>query len=278
VHPAESGARPAVLGTLRRWAKRSRILGTVYRSSRAALVGLKAPQRVWSEGLPEEVDFWEKALPGRVARLEDYKLRVDRQAPMRDPVVRMLIGRIPEDAISIIDVGAGPLTALGKTYPGKTLRITATDPLADEYARINAEAGIEPPVPTIACRGEDLLDRFQRGTYDIAFALNALDHCYDPVRVITNMVELVKEERFVVLKHNRSEARHQFYRGLHQWNFDIEEGEFIIRRPRHGTVYLNQVLADTATVGCFVDEDDWLVCLITKRSLPRSGASRTEVK
>ncbi len=170
---------------------------------------------------------------------------------MLDPLMTFLIWQIPDETISIIDVGAGPLTKLGKTYPGKTLRITATDPLAPEYARIMREAGIDPPVPPIACRGEDLLDLFRPATFDIAFAQNALDHSIDPVRVITNMVHLVKEGRSVVLRHLRTVAVKELYRHLHQWNFDIEDGEFVIWRTRRDKVRMDRVLGRIATVACW---------------------------
>jgi hypothetical protein len=128
------------------------------------------------------------------------------------------------------------------------------------------EAGIDPPVPPIACRGEDLLERFRPDTFDIAFARNALDHSADPLLVVTNMVHLVKEGRFVVLRHLQRVGGQQFYRGLHQWNFDIQEGQFLISRPRHRTVNLNRELGDAATVSCFADPTGWLVCVMTKQS------------
>jgi SAM-dependent methyltransferase len=239
-----------------------------YRSSRAALLQRTKPERVWREALPREIEFWKEVLPTRVTSRDDYKLRADPRAPMQDPVMKMLIARIPDENVAIIDVGAGPLTALGKTYPGKTLNIIATDPLADEYSDIMWQAGIEPPVPPIACRGEELLQRFRPETFDIAFARNALDHAGDPVRVITNMVHVVKEGRYVVLRHLRSEGMRQFYRGLHQWNFDIEEGDFIIRRPGHAPSRLGEILDDTARISCFIDPHEWLVCVITKAGAP----------
>ena len=119
----------------RRLAKR---LGAkrLYGSLRATLVGRREPQQVWSEGVPREVAFWRRVLPERVATDPAYKLRADPKAPIRDPLLKMLIEKIPDQKVSIIDVGAGPLTAVGKTYPGKTVSITATDPFAREYARI----------------------------------------------------------------------------------------------------------------------------------------------
>ena len=66
----------------------------------------------------------------------------------------------------ILDVGAGPLTGLAGVT-GQRLHITATDPLADEFNRILDEVGIEPPVPTLACSGDNLLDRFEPELFEI---------------------------------------------------------------------------------------------------------------
>src|SRR5215211_5916453 len=235
------------------------------------VVARKRPQELWSKALPAEVDFWEKELPDRVATWPDYKLRADPEAPVCDPILKMLIAKIPETTVSMIDVGAGPLTALGKTYPGKTLKVTATDPLASEYLRIMRETAIEPPVPPVACNAEDLLDLFEPYTFDLAFARNALDHSFDPVRAITNMVDLVKEGRFVLLRHLQREGERNCYRNLHQWNFDLEDGDFVIWRPRTPKIRMQRLLADSASLTCF-QEAGWIVCLITKRRSTRSSA------
>ena len=230
----------------------------------ARFVLRRDPLEVWKSGLASEIRFWERVLPRRVARDPDYRWRSDPHAPVKDPLLVLLLARIPEETVSLIDVGAGPLTALGKTYPGKTLRITATDPLAGEFLRIMREAGISPPVPPIACRGEDLLERFDPETFDIAFARNALDHSIDPIRVMTNMVRLVKDGRFVVLRHFRRVADLNAYRGLHQWNFDVENGQFVLWRARNRKTNVEQALGGAATLECF-EEDPWVVCVMKKK-------------
>jgi SAM-dependent methyltransferase len=264
---APKGDRAGILPTSKRIAKR---LGAkrIYAALRGTLVGHREPQQVWKAGVPSEVAFWRRVLADRVATDASYKLRADPKAPISDPLLKMLIAKIPSETVSIIDVGAGPLTAVGKTYPGKEVRVTATDPLAPEYDRIMQEAGIDPPVPPIACRGEDLLDLFGPATFDVAFARNALDHCVDPVRVITNMVQLVKQDRFVLLRHLRREANTHMYLGLHQWNFDIEDGEFVIWRTRRDKVHMDRLLSPMATV-VSLEEEGWVVCVITKRPAAR---------
>jgi SAM-dependent methyltransferase len=259
-------SRREVLEPLKRLARRSAAIRSAHGWLRESAIGRRPPEQVWTAGAPQELAFWERRLrdPDIATAWGDYEMRTDPGAPMTDPLVRSLINRIPTENISILDVGAGPLTALGKTHPGKKLSIIPVDPLASDYLRVMREVGIEPPVPTIACRGEDLLDRFQPGSFDIAYARNALDHSVDPVRVIRNMVELVKDGRFVVLRHRRQEGRGENYWGLHQWNFELEEGEFLIWRGRGDRVSIDRVLNSTATVEGFL-QAEWLVCLITRR-------------
>ncbi len=256
------GDRIGVVDLSRKLARRLGFVGMV-RSLRGAWVGRRDPLQVWQAGVRSEVGFWERVLPERVVSDADYRRRVDPRAPLEDPLLKLLIARIPEETVHLLDVGAGPLTALGKTYPGKTLSITATDPLAGEFVRILREAGVEPPVAPIACRGEDLLDSFAPGTFDIAFARNALDHSIDPVLVITNMVHLVKEGRFVVLRHFRREAQRNCYRGLHQWNFDLEGRDLVLWRTRKKKIRVRGVLGSAAEMDSF-EEGPWVVCVITK--------------
>jgi hypothetical protein len=69
--------------------------------------------------------------------------------------------------VSILDVGAGPITGIGFHYPGKDLALTAVYPLAGEYDRILSAHGLEPPVRTHPLRGQDLLWRFALDSFDV---------------------------------------------------------------------------------------------------------------
>jgi SAM-dependent methyltransferase len=165
----------------------------------------------------------------------------------------------------IIDVGSGPLTAVGKTHPGKTISVTAVDPLASAYNRLMDEEGIEPPVRPIEGSGEKLLETFKPDSFDIAYALNAVDHAYDPVRVIENMLAVVRAGGYVVLVHRRREALRNCYRHLHQWNFEIRDGDLVIWRGTKDTYNMTEMLGPNATVECF-DYGEWVLCSIAKYS------------
>ena len=257
---------------LKRAARRAGIV-SASRAFRRAMVTRRDPQRVWEQGRTREVAFWERVLPSRLAKGGLYtdatsgQSRADPEAPISDAVMSELLDRIPGRAVAILDVGAGPLTAVGKTHPGKALQITATDPLADDYDRILDELDFEPPVRTIAVSGEDLLNRFERGSFDIAFARNSIDHAADPVEVIRTMLALVKPGRFVVLWHQPAEGERWRYHGLHQWNFVYEDGALVIRRPRCGTVRVDDSFDAVAAAESFL-RNGWIGCVLTKVENP----------
>ena len=186
---------------------------------------------VWRTRTGTEVDFWADWLvgaPGTEQWTTDREERLAPETEIRDPAVREELARNPANAVSIIDVGAGPITWLGYRYPGKTVTIVAVDPLADEYDRLLEDAGLDPPVRTMCVAGEDLLEHFDRGTFDIAYATNALDHSADPLGIISNMVALVRPGGIVLLRHKRNEGESAHYGGLHQWNFDVDDGRLVV--------------------------------------------------
>lgn len=186
---------------------------------------------LWRGRRGSEVDFWAGWLvgaPGTEQWTSDREARLSPATEITDPVVRAELERNPAEEISILDVGAGPLTMLGYQYPGKRLTIVPVDPLAEEYARLLRDAGLVPPVPTIPVAGEALLEHFGSRRFDIAYASNALDHSADPLTIISNMVALVRSGGVVVLRHKRNEGESARYGGLHQWNFDVADDGLVL--------------------------------------------------
>jgi SAM-dependent methyltransferase len=207
------------------------VVDAPYRSGRWRTIARRALMHsglgrrlVWRMRTSTEVDFWAEWLvgaPGTERWARDRESRLDPDTEIRDPLVRAELERSPAEEISILDVGAGPLTALGYRYPGKTLTIVPVDPLADEYDRLLPDAGLHPPIRTIRVAGEELLEHFGSRTFDIACATNSLDHSADPFAIISNMVAVVRTGGIVLLRHKRNEGESARYGGLHQWNFDV---------------------------------------------------------
>lgn len=199
---------------------------------RRALMHFGPGRRVWwRTRTSSEVEFWADWLAGAAGTEQwaaDREARLAPETEIRDPLVREELERSPAQEISILDVGAGPVTSLGYRYPGKTLTIVAVDPLADEYERLLREAQLEPPIRTSRVAGEGLLEHFGPRRFDIVHAVNSLDHSADPLRIISNMVDVARAGGIVLLRHKRNEGESARYGGLHQWNFDIVDGGLLL--------------------------------------------------
>jgi SAM-dependent methyltransferase len=169
-------------------------------------------------------------------------------------------------AVEILDVGAGPISALGTPPAGSS--ITAVDPLADDYDALLAEVGIEPPIRTIPCAGEEILERFGPASFQAAYGRNSIDHALDPVRVIRNMLAVVRPGGSVVLRHRRNEGRTRRWLDFHQWNFDVRDGELVLwgRRESHR---IGELIEPRDSLSCWLEPapdglDPWVVAAIDK--------------
>lgn len=211
----------------------------VRRQLRATRRALSSTESVWERALTRELDAWRAYIESGGGDFpEDYRARLDPSAAIDDPMVLGVLARLPEDTVRILDVGAGPLTSVGKADPdnlARRIEVVAVDPLGEHYGRLLVAAGVSAPVTTRTCRGEELMRVFGAERFDIAHARNAIDHSADPMTVVTNMFEVVRVGGFVILHHYRREAELMGYEQLHQWNFDVEAGRLVLfnRRERY---------------------------------------------
>ena len=185
-------------------------------------------QDIWAKGRASEIAFWRKVIETRGYRWpQDYENRINPEFPLQ----AWLCEYLPEDIaeISILDVGAGPLTCIGKKWI-KPVNIVATDALADDYNTILAEYAVRPLVTTIRCLSEELSSNFGVDRFNIVYARNTLDHSIDPLRCLAEMLSVVKKGGIVATEHSPNEAESQKYEGLHQWNFELRDGAFVCWR------------------------------------------------
>lgn len=184
---------------------------------------------LWSKGVRGEVSFWTNWVSSGGGKYpEDFARRVSGTAKF-DPFLENLF---PAGArIDILDVGAGPITFLGTTSNRNRISITATDPLADAYAGILSSHGITAPVATVFATAEDLGAFFPADRFDVVHCRNALDHSFNPVRGIDQMLLVARPGGIVILRHHVNEGETENYSGFHQYNFDEDGGHFMVWRP-----------------------------------------------
>ena len=186
---------------------------------------------VWSEELAEETDYWEQVINGTHKRDADYfRKRVENHTTKRFQFFELFDNPL-KGPLKVLDVGAGPLTQIGLSNPSGPIEVTAVDPLADKYNKLLDDAGINPEVRTQAGTCEGLLEMFQLGSFDVVYSNNALDHAFNPVEGIANMVSLCRPGGIVHIEGRANVGEFNFYSGLHQWNFMAVQGDLIIWRP-----------------------------------------------
>jgi SAM-dependent methyltransferase len=237
-----------------------------------SLLNQRLLQRIaWGKELSEEIKYWRMWFAtGGDEWPDDYKQRLD---PSRefDPRLRQFID-LPEDKeIKVLDVGSGPVTGVGFVWPGRKLKVVAVDPLADVYNKLLAEFALAAPVRTEKCPAERLAARFRRQRFDLVHCRNALDHSYDPLAAIRQMLMVTAPHAAVVLDHYANEALHHSYRGLHRWNFDIQNGRLFLWN-RESKIDVGDALGNQIDLECNARSQEriWVMAVLRAKSQGRS--------
>jgi SAM-dependent methyltransferase len=185
---------------------------------------------------------------------EKVKELTDPERPLQDSL-RELLALQRQDSFRILEAGAGPLSRIGKKWEGHRIEIIPLDPLARQYNRILARRGIVPPVKTIKGSIESLHRQFQKGSIDLIYARNCLDHTADPFKSLINLLEVLKQGRYIYFEHFSAVGEKNNYFGLHQWNFIIQEGELHVSDKTKRIHYnLSQELKARCSVECSQEE------------------------
>lgn len=186
---------------------------------------------LWTKGVGDQIAFWTVWTKSRGYKWpNEFMARLNPQQPI-DPVISNLIP-FSASTCRILDAGAGPLTCLGKTHPqGTPLAIEACDPLAKVYSALLQINGVTPLVETKFANVENLSAFYEANYYNITHCRNALDHSLDPLGGLIEMLRITKVGGYVVLDHELNEGINANYAGFHQYNFDIQDGRFVIWNP-----------------------------------------------
>lgn len=205
--------------------------------------------------LRSEVDYWRlwfetkgEPWPG------DYMERLDPHSALQD-WIEPYVDRVDSDRVEILDVGAGPMTKLGKVHSRKQFRITPIDQLADEYNAIVDRHGLNPPIRTIRCDAQHLTEFFGDRKFDIVHAENSMDHAVDALAALREMLAMALPGGFVLLRHAEHEGRNNRYSGLHHWDFYCDKGRFIVGGPGPSgpKTDIGRLFAGEAGVECWCD-------------------------
>ena len=213
----------------------------------------------WINNIDSEVQFWDDYIrTGGLDYPSDYQARLDnKNIPCGFggyPGIQSFLKKIPQQHIKILDVGSGPMTLVGHKAAGKTVEVTACDPLASAYSDILNKYNIQPPVKVIFADCENLSLFFDPDYFDLISCRNALDHSYNPIQSILQMLFLVKKNGLISLAHFANEAENCNYTGLHQWNLS-NEGDDLIIWNRENKFSLQEILGNHAVVKATISKE-----------------------
>ena len=220
----------------------------------------------WEENVKAEIHFWDMYFHYHGLRWNfDYRRRLDPDLQLQNRPAELL----KEKNSSILDVGSGPLTYLGKKLGERDVSIIAVDPLADEYEAILKKYGIISLVRTIRLEAENLTDTFCPDTFDLVYTRNCIDHTYNPERAILQMISVVKRNSYVLMEHKPNEGENENYQGLHQWNFSMNsDGEFTIASKK-SSINFTRKYSSISKINCEMiyeeGEGDMLITRVVKK-------------
>lgn len=193
----------------------------------------------WGNGVADELAFWDNYIEtkGNVYH-QDYLFRTDPYSELQ-PEIRQLVKGV-EDPF-IIDVGAGIMTYLGKCIDGKPVHILPLDALAVGYDEILKKHEVIPPIRTMLCDSESIMEYKGKFTPNLITARNTLDHSYDPIEAIVGMVCILDRKGVIYINNYKDTAIHCGWEGLHQWNFYLEKG-CLVMESDGGKFNVNDIL------------------------------------
>ena len=216
----------------------------------------------WSAAIQSEVGFWTRWLEsGGLSWQEEFKYRADPHAEIRGLARTWLEGFA--GAPKVLDVGAGPVTVLGKFLDGRAIDLTAVDALAEIYDRLPFPPGL-PVLRTQQCESERLREKFDAGTFDLTYAQNTLDHSYDPAAAILQMIEVTKTGGFIATAHAANEALNENWQGFHQWNFYVEGRDLKIASRTQTFSVAELIMGRAEVVELSPDGEAWVNCVMRR--------------
>jgi hypothetical protein len=152
--------------------------------------------------------------------------------------IKKEIKKIVKKKIRLLDIGCGPFPKSGLYYNSFKIERILIDPMAEKYHSLLNEKNVNTyGQKIINCEAEKIKNLFDDKSFEIIFAKNALDHTYNPILSISNLIDLLTVDGSIILEHYIKEGEYTNYQGLHQWDFYSENGNFYISNQDKNIVH-----------------------------------------
>ena len=196
----------------------------------------------WIHGIHSEIEYWDRYMATKgYGDTDGY----NKYTAMERPFALEEHLRLPET--SFIDVGSGPFSICGTKTDKTKLDFKAVDMMASVYQALKTRYGITTEVTPAFALMECLTEQFGTERFDIVHVSNALDHTFDPMYTILQLVAICRTGGQVILQHHQNEAEAAQYNGLHQWNCTLQNGKFEIWNM-HRTIDVAEELGNIAEI------------------------------
>jgi SAM-dependent methyltransferase len=196
------------------------------------------------------------------------KHKLEKYWSLTYPVNRRIeneISKLNIKQIKLLDVGCGPFPKSGIYHKDYEIQRVLVDTLATSFHSLLNENDICTNGQNIIIgNAEEIQSEIFECLFDIIYAKNTLDHSYNPIKAISNLSELLSGHGVIILEHYIKEGEYTEYFGLHQWNFYIENNNFMISSRDKIIVQNINNLYPLLEVNSFYDENK-IINLIYKR-------------
>jgi SAM-dependent methyltransferase len=210
----------------------------------------------WLKGIRSELGHWRRIMETKVPQKRGW-VSDSRKCDFEQYLE-------PREETLCLDVGSGPFSSSGDKTDKTNLKFTAVDPLAYSYKILKKKFNITTGITPEYCMVERLAEKFDENTFDIVHMKNALDHAFNPVFGIMQMIAVCKKGGKIILQHGRNVAEKENFHGFHQWNLCVENGDFVIWR-RDAKYNVSKMLANCAEVIIEETPEEWVGVVLVKR-------------
>ena len=220
----------------------------------------------WRLGLKNETSFWEAWIKGKGLEWPaDFQFRTAVDTELQSHFIELLNDRDANSDVQILDVGAGPLTRIGKNWNGRRVAIYPIDIEADFFDRILQEYDIVPPVKTVFGEAESLSELFEDNFFDLVYAENILHCSCEPLTAVRQMIRVLKPGGKILLTQSMNEGRKRNYKGLYQWNIFSRKGDMMIA-GKSSVVNVSSLFINNVKIICQT-ENEWINIVLQKTHL-----------
>lgn len=195
----------------------------------------------WVDNLMSEVEYWVQEVANPQGEFHwDYEARLNNKdffgltAPYQENHLQFTsalpsLEKALKDQAVVMDIGCGLVPLYGSSLPNSQhVNLLTIDPLAPFYNKINEKYSKRPGLRHQFGMFEFMANFFEKNYSDIIIINNALDHCIDPYKSLIECAYVLKTGGKMFLFHRRAEAVNDGYSGLHKWNLDYSDNDFLI--------------------------------------------------